>query len=225
MTTPTIDFATLSLNRTGEEVCGNIVEVTRDENGVTALFADGEGDGTGASVTASFFIRMARALLRNGATIRSVVSTVAETYTDSGCGQSLGFQALRIENTGEITLASMNMPLPILLNRRNALPCPYQEDEAGGKRIENGDFSLKSGTTMVLYNDGLLRAGLRRGTGWGRKEIELFLQGAYKPKNFAAERITQMLIFAAKSLEKGQPAQDISVLTLQLHSLSQDENR
>lgn len=211
-----IDFSTASLNKFGEECCGNIVEVIRDETGVTALFVDGEGDGTGASVTALFFMRMAKAMLKNPNTVTSVIQTVAEIYCDTGNREApLGFMAVHVNDRGEASFASMNMPLPILLNMRKLVDYPLEHIKAGSRVITATNITLKSGTSLLFFNDALLHVGEGQGIGWQRDEIAHFLREAYKPGQFGAGKITQMLLYAAKSLEKENPSHDLSVLTLQ----------
>ena len=210
-----IDFSTGSLSKFGEESCGNIVDVVRNEDGVTALFADGEGDGTGASVTASFYLRMAKILLQNGSPAASAVRIIAETCSDTESGGAPGFTAVQMNQRGDVSFSLLNMPAPILISRRKTVVCPCRREKTGAGSITTCSLTLRAVTTLFFFNWGLLHAGRERGTGWGRHEIELFLQGAYKPGDFSAAKITRMLLFAAKSLEKGKPSKDISVLTLQ----------
>lgn len=211
-----IDSFSSSLNKAGEEVCGNIIEIAKDETGLTAIFSDGEGDGTGASITSSFVTRMAAFLLKNGEGVNSVIRTIADTYSETGDGGNLvpGITVVRVTAEGNVSLASMNMPKPIVLKRGKPVDIDLQKTKNGSKQVYFSDFSAKNGTMIILFNEGFLLAG-KKNVGWDETIIKKYLQISYKPVNFNVQKITKLLITAAGSLELNSPNHDISVLSLQ----------
>lgn len=213
-----VESAAESIAKAGEEVCGNLTRVFDDRDGVTVLLTDGEGDGTIASVTSAFFMRMGVLMLRESGSVHTAVRTVSDTYAENGVSGEgrLGFLAARLTAQGHVSFSAMNLPAPIVLKKSRLFPYETQTRREGERTLLQGDFDVPDATSLVFFSRGLLAAGELRPAGWNRQSIESFLQAAYKPKNFGAAKITQMLLSAAKSLDRGRPAHDISVLALRL---------
>ena len=74
-----IETAYESLNKNGEELCGDHADIIRTEDFVLAVLADGLGSGVKANILATMTSRIISSMMSSGATLEEVVETVAST--------------------------------------------------------------------------------------------------------------------------------------------------
>ena len=74
-----IDDGYVSLNHVNEELCGDKVEIVRNELGTTIVLADGLGSGVKANILATLTSKLLGLMIANGANIEECVSSVIAT--------------------------------------------------------------------------------------------------------------------------------------------------
>lgn len=74
-----VDFACGSLNKSGEELCGDKVEFFRTSNCVIVVLSDGLGSGVKANILATLSSKIAITMLKAGLSIDEVVGTMVHT--------------------------------------------------------------------------------------------------------------------------------------------------
>ena len=74
-----IDFASGSLIKYGEELCGDNVEFYVDNDMSVAVLSDGLSSGVKANILATLTSTIALTMIKNGLTIEETVETIIQT--------------------------------------------------------------------------------------------------------------------------------------------------
>ena len=216
-----IDIYTESINKYGEELCGNKTEIIRTPNGITAVLADGPGCGVKANMLASLNIKMIISMLGRGERFIDAVETVVGTQPLGTRDTYSAFTLVQISSEGLAQIAEVDMPGSILLRRGRLIEIPMDAKVIGRSIMREGSISLRPGDILTITNKGIIEAG--RGstleTGWSRELVAAYLQAAYKPR-VTAVKLTKILLSASSSLDLDKPADDLTVITFRAGNIT-----
>ncbi len=210
-----IDVSWKSLNKQGEELCGDKVEVLRTEDSDIVILADGMGSGVKANILATLTSKILGTMLREGASIESCVETVAKTLPICKVRKVAyaAFSILQIFHSGEAYLAEFDNPSCVFIRDGKIVKYPYEVREIEGKKVHESRFQVKKNDCFTLMSDGVIYAGagsILNLQGWTWEAMSEYTLKCTK-KTLSASRLAVMLCQACDELYEEKPGDDTTV--------------
>lgn len=220
-----IETGWLSLNKAGEELCGDRVELVNQEDSFIMVLADGLGSGVKANILSTLTSKIIATMMAGGLSVEECVSTMAQTLpvcAERGIAYST-FTILRADKiTGEVYLAQFDNPSVILLREGKSVAYPIQERLMDGKKILESRIPGQVGDLFVAMSDGAIHAGVGSvlNFGWQLPEIIDYAQRSWKP-DLSAKGMAAAISDACRDLYMDRPGDDTTVAALRLRCRAQ----
>ncbi len=209
------DIGYNSVNKHGEQLCGDNVRVIEpDENTTVFVLADGLGSGVKASILSTLTSTIISTMMANNMPIEECVSTIAATLPVCevrGIAYST-FTIVRIVNNEEAEIIQYDNPHVILLRDGKNVLYPESASEIGGKTIYRSKISLQENDTFIMMSDGAIFAGVGKSLnyGWQRDNIIEFMEMVYDPA-FTAKTLSTILLEQCVKLYDHEPGDDTTI--------------
>mgnify|MGYP002569489969 FL=1 len=211
------DVTTKSLNKKGEELCGDKVEIVRTEEDVIVVLSDGLGSGVKANILATLTSKIIATMMKAGASLEDTVDTIIHTLPVCKVRHMAysTFSILKLTPEGKVYLTEFDCPGCIYTHDGVVYPIDYTEREIGGKTIKEAVFDLECGDMLTLISDGVMYAGIGAvlNLGWNWESVCEFLEDNWKDENTSA-RMTAALLGACEDLYMRKPGDDTTVATV-----------
>ena len=209
-----VDISWKSLNKHGEELCGDKVEVLKTEDSDIVILADGMGSGVKANILATLTSKILGNMFLEGADIESCVETVAKTLPVCKERQVAyaTFSILQIFHNGEAYLVEYDNPECVFVRDRKLIRYPYKERMIEGKKIREYRFKVQLNDCFVLMSDGVIYAGVGEllNFGWQWEDMAAYTLKCTK-ETLSASRLTAMLSQACFELYGEKPGDDTTI--------------
>jgi len=213
------DIAKHSLNKHGEELCGDNVEIFNSKNRLTIVLADGLGSGVKANILSTLTTKIAGTMLQKGSSIEETINTVMDTLPVCHL-RKIAYSTLAVIDINQYREASIiQYDNPPIFYKRNGemIDLPYKTVKFGDKIVKFSKVELKLGDTLTLVSDGVIHAGLGRilNHGWEWNHVSDYL----KKQNIRnSETYNRRLIDTCSNLYGGYPGDDATSLTLKVRN-------
>ena len=212
-----IDFASSSLNKYGEELCGDKVEFYNDEEMFIAVLSDGLGSGVKANILATLTSKIAITMLKEGVKIEEVVDTIVKTLpvcSERNLAYST-FTIVKIAKDNIAYIAEFDNPSIFFLSDREIKKIEWSTIDIGGRKVKESQFKVHEKDTLVFVSDGVIHAGV--GTvlnlGWQWENVDEYLKKNIN-KSMSAKQVTDLLLGACDQLYMQKPGDDTTVATI-----------
>lgn len=209
-----IDMAYRSLNKHGEELCGDKVVIERTENSSIAVLADGLGSGVKANILSTLTSRILGTMLREGASVEECVETIVSTLPVCSVRKMAysTFSILEISDNGDAYLVEFDNPFCIFIRNGELMNLPCEYKEYSGKGVYETRFTVVPGDVLTLVSDGVIYAGVGEtlNFGWTWENVAAWMQRAVKPE-MSAPRLAVALSEAVDDLYMQRPGDDSTV--------------
>ena len=214
-----VQIAVAKINKYAVSESGDTLEVVeRPNGGLSVVLADGQSSGRGAKAISLMVVRKVIGLLaegvRDGAAARAASDAL---YTDK---QGKVISTLNIASvdlrSGTLVL-TRNNPAPMFICRGERIDILDEVSMPLGTsrniRPLITEVAIEPGLIVVMYTDGLVHAGKRRGIPMG---VGALLHSVLEAQDPTPQTLADALLAQAVSLDDGRPADDISVLVLKV---------
>src|SRR5512134_2652437 len=223
-----VQIAVAKVNKYAVSESGDTLEVIeRPNGGVSVVLADGQSSGRGAKAISQLVVRKVIGLLaegvRDGAAARAASDAL---YTDKHGKVISTLNIASVDLSSGTIVLTRNNPAPMFLCRGEQIDCLEEESIPLGTsrnvRPLITELPIEAGLTIIIYTDGLVHAGKRRGL---PMDIGATIQSMLEDQDPAPQILADMLLAEAVSLDENRPADDISVLVVKVASRVGDSVR
>ena len=214
-----IDDGYVSLNHVGEELCGDKVEIVRNNGCTTIVLADGLGSGVKANILATLTSKMLCLMLANGVDIEECIASVISTLPVCQVRKVAyaTFTVIHIDTNGEGYIFEFDNPPLIYL--RNGMH--YQLDKEKrvilNKTVYYSKIKALENDCIIFCSDGAPHAGIGKtmNLGWSINEIIKYVSNNYS-NDMSAREIAAIVGDACNSLYMNEPGDDTTIAALKI---------
>lgn len=212
-----LQLGVAKMPRHGVSESGDTLEmIERPGGGFSVVLVDGQGSGRGAKSLSNLIVTRAIAQLKDGARDGVVARGVHDylyTYRMGQVAATLNILSFD-QRTGTI-LISRNNPAPFYVLDTDGV---HIHDEPStsiglypGTKPRITEITVRPYTYVILFTDGLLKAGERYG-----QDLALanFLAGWPSSSGGSAPALADALLARAVELDRGHPSDDMSIVVL-----------
>lgn len=214
-----VDLAQGSINKQGEELCGDNIEIVRRDKEIMAVLSDGLGSGVKAGILATLTVKMATKLLSRGLPLEETVETINRTLPICKV-RGLAYATLNVlylDENNQGRLIQDDAPPAILLNpaERKARILEGTKSIIGGKEMTESCFELNEGDTIIIVSDGVPHAGVGAvlDLGWGMEGLLHYVRKKM-PSITEPEEWVQEILDITNILYAEEPGDDATVFAI-----------
>ena len=214
-----VEIAVAKTNKWAVSESGDTLEVVeRPGGGISVVLADGQSSGRGAKAISLLVVRKVIGLLaegvRDGAAARAASDTL---FTERNGKVSSTLNILSVDMQTRTVVLARNNESPMYVARGESIEQLDEPSNSIGtaRNIKPliSEIPLEAGLTVVMYTDGLVHAGKRRGA---QMDVGITLRGLLEEEEPTSQQIADALLAQAMHLDEGRPADDMSVVVLRV---------
>ena len=223
-----MQIAVAKVNKYASPESGDTLEaVERPNGGISVVLADGQTSGHGAKAISMMVVRKVIGLLaegvRDGAAARAPSDSL---YTDKKGKVSSTLNIISVDlHTGTLVL-TRNNPAPFFIARHEKIDCISTDSSPIGvsrtTRPVITEIPVEPGLVVVIYTDGLMHAGERKGR---PMDVCVSLQAMLEDQEPTPQAIADALLAQAMQLDDHRPVDDISVVVMRVMPRDGDDVR
>lgn len=209
----------VSLNKEGEELCGDKVECITENGFTTLVLADGLGSGVKANILATLTSKILCTMIANGLTLEDCVETILKSLPVCkvrGVAYST-FSILHLNGEGVGYLTEFDNPQAIFIRSGKCQNLERKKQKVMDKTLYFSEVSLLAGDLILLLSDGVEHAGIGKllNFGWARGKIQDFLTENFD-EAMSARAFAALLGAACKDLYMDKPGDDTTVAAVRV---------
>jgi len=223
-----VQIAVAKINKYAVSESGDTLEVVeRPGGGLSVVLADGQSSGRGAKAVSMMVVRKVISLLaegvRDGAAARAASDAL---FTEKGGKVISTLNIASIDLHSNTIVLSRNNPSPTYICRGEQVDLHAEESIPIGSsrnvRPVITELGIESGLTIVIFTDGLMHAGKRRGL---PMDVGGTIRSLIEDLDPPPQQLADALLAHAIRLDDDRPADDISVLVVKVTTRDGDDVR
>ncbi|MBO5772478.1 MAG: SpoIIE family protein phosphatase [Clostridia bacterium] len=215
------DIGFLSLTHSGEQLCGDHVEIAQnstDQSTVIAL-ADGLGSGVKANILSILTSKLVSTIVASDLSISEAVDAIVQTLPVSstyGVAYST-FSVVDVKPDGKVYIIEYDNPELLLIRDGKKVALDFEERQIGGKTLRFATCQAQIGDVFLMMSDGVTHAGV--GTyfdmGWQIDKIVDFI-APFCQVRYSAKMLARVLLSEVNRLYKANPKDDATVCAMRI---------
>jgi|SRR5574344_17129 hypothetical protein len=214
-----LEYGYTSLNKFGEELCGDRVEYSVNGDYTTLVLADGLGSGVKANILATLTSKILCTMVSNEISMEDCIETIIQSLPvckERGIAYST-FSVIHMNTKGEGLLIEFDNPQAIWFHNGKSLNFEREKLNICGKTVYQSPLRMKEGDYVLVMSDGTIHAGVGMilNFGWQRKEIMEHLEANIKP-DMSARCVACLLAAACNDLYLNKPGDDTTVASVRV---------
>lgn len=207
-----------SLNKYGQELCGDWVKLTRTGTSLLAVLSDGLGSGVKANILATLTAQIVSTMFRAGASLDEMIVTVAGSLPVCkvrGIAYAT-FTILHIEGR-QAYLVEYDNPGVFLVRDGKVVELAKTERKVNGRPLLEARFEMSEGDYLVCASDGVVHAGIggSLNLGWGWQAIARYVADLSRQR-VDAYVMAVAVIEKCRELYGDRPGDDSTVVALRM---------
>jgi len=208
-----------SLNKNGEELCGDKVECVNDGEYTTMVLADGMGSGVKANILSTLTSKILCTMVSDGIDMEECIGTIVQTLPVCkvrGVAYST-FSVIHVNKKGEGFLFEFDNPAAIYYHGGKCCDFDRKEQEYYGKKVYITQLKLEENDIIIIMSDGVVHAGIGKllNFGWLRKDVMKYLDDEIKA-GMSARCVACLLAGACNELYVGEPGDDTTIAAVKI---------
>ncbi|MCW6035053.1 serine/threonine-protein phosphatase [Spirulina subsalsa FACHB-351] len=194
-----LDIYTRSLNKQGEELCGDKVKFIKAEKKTTVVISDGLGSGVKANILATLTTEILSTMLNADVPLEEVLKTIIATLPICQVRKIAysTFTIIQIDNqTNHFKVINFDNPPCFYFRKGKAQQLDLQTELILDRKIKVAEGYLERGDFLGAISDGVLYAGMgvELNFGWGWDNIAKHIESVFLKDGNTSQRIVQDVI-------------------------------
>lgn len=214
-----IEYGCSSLNKYGEELCGDQVELCQNGDWTTLVLADGLGSGVKASILSTLTSKLLCKMIANDIDIIDCIETIIQTLPVCKVRRLAysTFSVIHVNRQGEGCLFEFDNPQAIWYHDGHSMDFAREEMLIRGKKVYKSNLQLQKNDLVIVMSDGTVHAGVGKilNFGWTRPQIMEHLDRTIRP-GMSARAVACMLASACNDLYLDKPGDDTTVAAIRI---------
>ena len=214
-----ISVTHLSVNKDGEELCGDHVEVVELSDGKIIVLSDGLGSGVKANILATLTAKIAVTMLKGNATLEDTLATILATLPECAVRKLsyATFTILRAYANGWVEVVEFDNPTCFLLRKDRVGSLPLREEVLHGKMLKVAKIQLAEVDELLVVSDGVIHAGVGKllNFGWRWEHVKEHLSTLIASPNNLGYTAHELMSHTTV-LYDFHPGDDATVLSLKM---------
>jgi hypothetical protein len=214
-----IDIYNASLNKRGEELCGDKVKYLKTGTKTTVVLSDGLGSGVKANILATLTTEILITMLNADVPLKEVLKTVIGTLPICRV-RKIAYSTFTIlwvdSRNNHFKVINFDNPPPVYCHNNHVMPLEMQTQEILGRKIQSAEGQLERGDFLGAISDGVLYAGMgmTMNFGWGWENIAKYIEDVLIQKPHTAQTIVKEVIDQTSELYQGFIGDDATFVGL-----------
>lgn len=214
-----LEYGYTSLNKFGEELCGDRVESSTDQEHTTLVLADGLGSGVKANILSTLTSKILCTMVSNDIPMEDCIETIIQSLPVCkvrGVAYST-FSIIHVDKKGKGNLIEFDNPQAIYYHQGKCIDFERRMMTICDKKVYESPLALEDGDVVLVMSDGTIHAGVGMilNFGWERKQIMEYLDSRIT-RDMSARAVACLLASACSDLYLDKPGDDTTVAAVKI---------